>query len=73
MLIIETKVGVFCILEIPEWYIVMDNGKVDEKSPSKWQWSQHHKSIVPKWGVQGTTNNVRSMFSVGDTPQSVYN
>ena len=39
--------GIFYILSILQWNIVMDDYNMDENSLSKWQWLQHWKSIMP--------------------------
>ena len=47
------------------WNIVLHDWNLDEKSHSKWQYSQHCRFIMPTFLLQGMTNNVRLTFSVG--------
>ena len=50
--------------EILSWMI--ENS--DVKLLGKWQQLQHSKSMIPLKNLQGMTNNVGLLFSVGDTP-----
>ena len=68
MSIIETNFGIFCILTIVQWNIVIDDWQLDGNSLSKGQWLQQRNSIVPAFVLlQGMTNNVRFTYGVGDT------
>ena len=40
---------------------------LDEILICKWQYLQHYKSTIPSKHLQGMTNNIGLIFSVGDT------